>query len=190
MDSMEKEKSRLTVLAGPTAVGKGTLVHRLLELYPEIFLSISATTRPPRPGEVDGEHYHFLTRERFQELIDQDAFLEWANVHGLNNYGTLRAPIEEALAQGRPAILEIDLAGVRQVRQKMPDARYIFITPPSWDELVARLRGRGSESEEEMETRLKTAKVELEAASEFDYVVVNDEVERTVHELATIMGLA
>mgnify|MGYP002735217827 CR=1 FL=1 len=184
------ERARLTVIAGPTAVGKGTVVGRLLERHPEIYLSVSATTRNPRPGEVDGQHYHFLTRERFQQLVDEDQFLEWATVHGLNNYGTLRAPIEKALEEGRPAVLEIDLAGVRQVREKMPDARYIFITPPSWDELVARLRGRGSESEEEMARRLETARVEMDAAKEFDHIVVNDEVERTVDELATLMDLA
>ncbi|MDI9587575.1 MAG: guanylate kinase [Gleimia sp.] len=186
----KNDRARLTVVAGPTAVGKGTVVGRLLEKYPDIYLSVSATTRPPRPGEVDGKHYHFLTREDFQRLIDEDQLLEWATVHGLNNYGTLRAPIEKALAEGRPALLEIDLAGVRQVRQKMPEARYIFIAPPSWDELVSRLRGRGSESEEEMARRLETARVELEAASEFDHIVVNDEVERTVAELASLMDLA
>lgn len=189
MDAMN-DKPRLTVLAGPTAVGKGTVVARLLERYPEVFLSVSATTRAARPGEVDGKHYHFLSPQRFQELIDEDAFLEWAEVHGMNNYGTLRAPIEEALAEGRPALLEIDLAGVRQVREQMPEARFVFLTPPSWEELVSRLRGRGSETEEEMERRLQTARVELEAAPEFDHIVQNDEVETTVDELAKLMGLA
>ncbi|MDO5048355.1 MAG: guanylate kinase [Actinomycetaceae bacterium] len=183
-------RQRLTVVAGPTAVGKGTVVSRLLERYPQIYLSVSATTRSPRPGEIDGQHYHFMSPERFQELIDKDQLLEWATVHGVHNYGTPREPIERALAEGRPALLEIDLAGVRLVKQKMPDARFIFIEPPSWDELVSRLRGRGSETEEEMARRLETARVELKAAGEFDHVLINDEVERTVDELASLMGLS
>lgn len=181
---------RLTVIAGPTAVGKGTVVRALLEKYPHVYLSVSATTRAPREGEVDGQDYHFLTHEQFGAAIARDEFLEWATVHKVNKYGTLKAPIEAQLAQGIPAILEIDLAGVRQVRQQMPDARFVFIAPPSWEELVNRLRGRGTESEEEMARRLDTAKQELAAQDEFDHVVVNDEVDRTVSELAELLELA
>lgn len=188
MDAMNHQ--HLTVLLGPSAVGKGTVVARLLELHPQIFLSISATTRDPRPGEVDGEHYRFLSRERFLELVAEDAFLEWAEVHGMNYYGTLKAPIEEAIAAGRPALLEIDLAGARQVREQMPDAQFIFLAPPSWEELEARLRGRGSETEEQMARRLETARVEMDAASEFDHIVVNDEVDHTARKLASLMGIA
>lgn len=188
MDAMNHQ--HLTVLLGPSAVGKGTVVARLLELHPQIFLSISATTRDPRPGEVDGEHYRFLSRERFLELVAKDAFLEWAEVHGMNYYGTLKAPIEEAIAAGRPALLEIDLAGARQVREQMPDAQFIFLAPPSWEELEARLRGRGSETEEQMARRLETARVEMAAAAEFDHIVVNDEVDHTARKLASLMGLA
>lgn len=181
---------RLTVIAGPTAVGKGTVVRALLEKYPHVYLSVSATTRAPREGEVDGQDYHFLTHEQFDAAIARDEFLEWATVHKVNKYGTLKSPIEAQLAQGIPAILEIDLAGVRQVRQQMPDARFVFIAPPSWEELVNRLRGRGTESEEEMARRLDTAKQELAAQDEFDHVVVNDEVDRTVSELAELLELA
>lgn len=188
MEAMNHQ--RLTVLLGPSAVGKGTVVARLMELHPQIFLSISATTRDPRPGEVDGQHYHFLSRERFLQLVNEGAFLEWAEVHGMNYYGTLKAPIEEALSKGRPALLEIDLAGARQVRKQVPDAQFIFLAPPSWEELESRLRGRGSETEEQMARRLETARVEIDAANEFDHIVVNDEVDHTAAKLACLMGLA
>lgn len=181
---------RLTVIAGPTAVGKGTVVRALIEKYPHVYLSVSATTRAPREGEENGVHYHFLTHEEFDAGIERGDFLEWATVHKVNKYGTLKAPIETQLAQGNPAILEIDLSGVRQVRQQMPDARFVFIAPPSWEELVSRLRGRGTESEEEMARRLETAKIELAAADEFDVTIINDEVERTVSELAELLELA
>lgn len=183
-------KPRLTVIAGPTAVGKGTVVRALLEKYPHVYLSVSATTRAPREGEENGVHYHFLTHEEFDAGIERGDFLEWATVHKINKYGTLKAPIEEQLALGNPAILEIDLAGVRQVREQKPDARFVFIAPPTWEELVNRLRGRGTESEEEMARRLETAKIELAAADEFDVTIINDEVERTVSELAELMELA
>ncbi|EEH63375.1 guanylate kinase [Gleimia coleocanis DSM 15436] len=186
----ETQKPRLTVIAGPTAVGKGTVVRALLEKYPHVYLSVSATTRSPREGEVNGVHYHFLTHEEFDAAIERNEFLEWATVHKVNKYGTLKAPIEVALAEGKPAILEIDLAGVRQVKEHMPDARFVFIAPPSWDELVNRLRGRGTESEEEMARRLQTARTELDAQAEFDHVVINDEVDRTVSELAELLELA
>ncbi|MCS4484365.1 guanylate kinase [Gleimia sp. 6138-11-ORH1] len=187
--SVEK-KPRLAVIAGPTAVGKGTVVRALLEKYPHVYLSVSATTRAPREGEIDGQDYHFLSHEDFEGAIARDEFLEWATVHKVNKYGTLKAPIEAQLAQGVPAILEIDLAGVRQVRQQMPDALFIFIAPPSWEELVKRLQGRGTESAEEMTRRLETAKLELAAKDEFDHIVVNDEVDRTVSELAELLELA
>ncbi|MDO5729123.1 MAG: guanylate kinase [Actinomycetaceae bacterium] len=179
----------LTVIAGPTAVGKGTVVRELIQRYPSVYLSVSATTRPPRPGEIDGIHYHFVSEEEFSRRAAAGEFLEWALVHGKYRYGTLRQPIEEALADHRPAILEIDLDGVRQVKNTMPDAQFIFVAPPSWDELVARLVGRGTEGPEERERRLRTARTEMAAADEFDLIVVNDEVNRTVGELATLMRL-
>ncbi len=180
---------RLTVLAGPTAVGKGTVVQALKKRHPELVVSVSATTRAPRPGEVDGVHYRFLSEERFDELIAGGGMLEWATVHGLHRYGTPRGPVEEALAEGRHVLLEIDLDGARQVRRAMPEALFVFLAPPSWDALVERLVGRGTESPEERERRLETARVELAAESEFDVTVTNDEVEETVAELARVMGL-
>lgn len=182
-------KSRLTVLAGPTAVGKGTVSAEIRRRYPDIWLSISATTRAPRPGEISGVHYHFLTPERFAEMVAGGEFLEYAVVHGRNYYGTPRGPVDEALDQGRPALLEIDLQGARQVRQTMPEARFVFLAPPTWDDLVARLRGRGTESEEEQQRRLTTARIEMAAQSEFDHVVVNDVVERATAELADLIHL-
>lgn len=179
----------LTVIAGPTAVGKGTIVRELTGRYPQVYLSVSATTRKPRPGEVDGVHYHFVSDEEFTRRVQDGEFLEWALVHGQNRYGTLRQPIDEALAEHRPAILEIDLDGARQVKKTMPQAQFIFMAPPSWDELVARLVGRGTETAAERERRLRTAKLEMAAADEFDLVIVNDEVNRTVQELATHMHL-
>mgnify|MGYP002653734833 FL=1 len=151
-------------------------------------LSVSATTRPPRPGEVDGEHYFFVDDAAFDELIRSGALLEHATVHNAYRYGTPRAPIEQALADGRTVLLEIDLQGARQVRAAAPDATLVFLTPPSWDELVQRLVGRGTEDAEERARRLKTAKVELAAQGEFDYRVVNDDVARAAAEIARLAG--
>lgn len=179
--------TRLTVLAGPTAVGKGTIAAYVREHLPEVWLSVSATTRPPRPGEVDGEHYHFVSEEAFDDLIADDALLEWATVHGRARYGTPRRPVEDALTQGRLALLEIDLQGARQVRRSMPEALFVFLAPPSWDELVRRLVGRGTEGSAERERRLATARTELAAASEFDVTIVNDDVQRAAEELVSLM---
>lgn len=182
-------RARLTVLSGPTAVGKGTVSAAIRARYPQIWLSVSATTRAPRPGEVDGVHYRFVSEEEFSSLIDSGQMLEWAVVHGRNKYGTPRGPVEEMVAEGRPVLLEIDLAGARQVRESMPDARFVFLAPPDWDTLVERLVGRGTESAEERERRLETARVELAAESEFDVTIVNDTVERASDELARLLGV-
>ncbi|GGB94299.1 guanylate kinase [Cellulomonas carbonis] len=184
------EGARLTVLAGPTAVGKGTVSADVRARYPEVWLSVSATTRPPRPGEVDGVHYLFVDDATFDRMVAEGEFLEWAVVHGRNRYGTPRAAVVERLRAGEPALLEIDLAGARQVRAAMPEARFVFLAPPSWDELVRRLVGRGTEDEEERERRLATARVELAAEPEFDHTIVNDDVRRATDELVTVMGLA
>jgi guanylate kinase len=170
--------NRLTVLAGPTAVGKGTLTAWLRQHHPEIWISVSVTTRARRPGEVDGVHYHFVTDEEFDRLVADEDLLEWAVVHQRARYGTPRAPVLDALADGRQALLEIDLQGARQVRDRMPEARFVFLAPPSWDELVRRLVGRGTEGEAERERRLATARAELAAETEFDATVVN----RTIHD--------
>jgi guanylate kinase len=154
-----------------------------------VWLSVSATTRSPRPGEIDGVHYHFVGPDGFAQMVEDGELLEWAVVHGRNSYGTPRTPVEERLAAGVPAILEIDLQGARQVRGTMPDARFVFLAPPSWEELERRLVGRGTEGPEERERRLATAKVELAAESEFDHVIVNDDVRRATDELMTVMGL-
>ena len=185
---MSAGPARLTVLAGPTAVGKGTVSADVRHRYPWVWLSVSATTRPPRPGEVDGVHYLFVSPERFDAMVADGQLLEWAVVHGVHRYGTPRGPVEEHLAAGVPVLLEIDLQGARQVRATMPDARFVFLAPPSWDELVRRLVGRGTESEEERERRLATATVELAAEPEFDHVVVNDDVTRATDELLDLMG--
>jgi len=181
--------ARLTVLAGPTAVGKGTVSVDIRERYPEVWLSVSATTRAPRPGEVDGVHYHFVSSAEFDQMIAGGELLEWAVVHGQNRYGTPRVPVEEHLAAGAPALLEIDLQGARQVRQSMPAALFVFLAPPSWQELERRLVGRGTEDAEERERRLSTARVELAAEPEFDVVIVNDDVQRATDELVGLMGL-
>ena len=179
--------SRLTVLAGPTAVGKGTVVRALREREPDIWISISATTRPPRPGEIDGVHYFFVTPTRFDDMIAGGELLEWATVHGVHRYGTPREPVESRLAAGVPVLLEIDLQGARQVRQTMPDALFVFLAPPSWEELVSRLVGRGTESAAERERRLQTARDELAAESEFDEVIVNDTVEAAAAQLERLI---
>lgn len=177
----------LTVIAGPTAVGKGTVVSYIKEHYPNVHISVSATTREPRPGEVDGINYFFLSHSKFDELIQSGEMLEYAVVHGSNKYGTPRKPVEEALAKGLLVILEIDIQGARQVKQAMPSAKTIFIAPPSWDELIRRLTSRGTESAEEQAIRLNTARLELAAQSEFDHVVINDEVARCAGEVVELV---
>ncbi|MCA0179642.1 MAG: guanylate kinase [Actinobacteria bacterium] len=178
---------RLTVLAGPTAVGKGSVSAYIREHVPSVWLSVSATTRPPRPGEVDGVHYHFVDDAQFERLLAEGELLEWAVVHGRAKYGTPRGPVLAAIAEGRSPLLEIDLQGARQVRESMPEALFVFLAPPSWEELVRRLVGRGTESEGERERRLDTARVELAAVREFDVVIVNDDVERAARELVSLM---
>ena len=180
-------RSRLTVLAGPTAVGKGTVAAYVREHHPEVWLSVSATTRRPRPGEVEGVHYHFVDDEEFDRMAREGELLEWAVVHGRAKYGTPRRPVEAALAAGRPALLEIDLQGARQVRATMPEALFVFLAPPTWDELVRRLVGRGTEDEAERTRRLETAKVEMAAEDEFDVTIVNDDVRRAAEELVSLM---
>lgn len=157
--------------------------------YPSVWLSISATTRPARPGEIDGVHYLFVSEREFDALVERGELLEWAVVHGRYRYGTPRAPVEEHLAAGHPVLLEIDLAGARQVRASMPGARFVFLAPPTWDELVRRLVGRGTERRAERERRLTTARDELASQTEFDHVIVNDDVRRATDELAVLMGV-
>jgi len=179
-------RSRLLVLAGPTAVGKGTVAARIRVDHPEIMLSVSATTRAPRPGEIDGVHYFFVDDAEFDRMIAAQELLEHATVHNRHRYGTPRGPVEVALAEGRTVLLEIDLQGARQVRAADPSAALVFLLPPSWDELVNRLVGRGTEGDEERARRLKTARVELAAQHEFDFRVVNDDVASAAAEVAAL----
>ncbi len=180
-------RSRLVVLAGPTAVGKGTVAADIRARHPEVWISVSATTRPPRPGEVDGVHYWFVSDAVFDRMIGAGELLEWAVVHQAARYGTPRRPVDTMLAAGRPALLEIDLQGARQVRETMPEALFVFLKPPSWDELVRRLTGRGTETAEEQARRLETALEELAAEEEFDATVVNHEVHAAAEELVALM---
>jgi guanylate kinase len=182
-----RQRSRLTVLAGPTAVGKGSVAADIRKNHPEVWISVSVTTRKPRPGEVHGRHYWFVSDEEFDALVADDQLLEWAVVHQAARYGTPRLPVEDALAQGRPALLEIDLQGARQVRTTMPEALFVFLKPPSWEELVRRLVGRGTEDEEERARRLQTALEELAAEAEFDVAIVNTEIHRAAEELVALM---
>ena len=173
------------MLSGPSGVGKSTVVKALRAEHPEVWLSVSATTRFPRPGEVDRVHYRFVSRERFQELVDEGGLLEWAEFAG-NLYGTPRQPVLDHLADGRPVILEIDLQGARQVRQAMPGATLVFLAPPSWDELVSRLTGRGTEPADVVERRLAVARDELAAEPEFDVTLVNTSVPEVVAQLVAL----
>lgn len=180
---------KLIVVAGPTAVGKGTVVARIRELHPEVRFSVSATTRQPRPGEIDGVHYYFVTDGEFDNLVASDQMLEWAVVHGQNRYGTPRKPIDEALRAGESIILEIDIQGARQVKVAMPEAVLVFLLPPTWEELVRRLTTRGTESAEEQARRLETAKVEFEAQYEFDVTIVNDDVDTAAEAVVSLMSI-
>jgi len=178
----------VVVLSGPSAVGKSTVVRCLRERVPDLHFSVSATTRAPRPGEVDGVDYHFVSPERFQQLIDQGALLEWAEIHGgLHRSGTLADPVRAAAAAGHPVLIEVDLAGARSVKKAMPEAITVFLAPPSWADLEARLVGRGTETPEAMQRRLQTAQVELAAQDDFDEVVVNRRLESACAELVSLL---
>lgn len=180
---------RLTVLTGPSGVGKGTLVKLLLERHPEIWLSVSATTRAPRQGEQEGVSYFFLSREAFEKRVAGGGLLEWAEFAG-NLYGTPRQPVEERLGEGRPVLLEIELEGARQVRQSFPAGFQVFLEPPSFEELERRIRGRGTDSEAAIQKRLERARVELAAAPEFDARLVNGELDTALADLERLMGLS
>jgi guanylate kinase len=178
--------AKVFVITGPSGVGKGTLIEQLLERVPELELSVSATTREPRPGEVDGRNYHFLTSEEFERRVEAGDFLEHATYSG-NRYGTLREEVERRLAEGRSVVLEIEVQGARQVRAAMPEAVLIFIAPPDAAALRERLEGRGTDSGEAIDRRLRTAEIELEAQAEFPHVIVNDEVQDSASELEKLV---
>ena len=180
--------TRVVVLSGPSAVGKSTVVRCLRDRLPDLHFSTSVTTRIPRPGEVDGVDYSFVTDDQFQQLIDQGALLEWAEVHGgLHRSGTPAAPVRAGVAAGQPVLIEVDLAGARAVKQAMPEATTVFLAPPSWEALEARLSGRGTESPEVMARRMQTASAELAAQGDFDKVVVNSQLESACAELVSLL---
>nr|WP_197381416.1 guanylate kinase [Mycolicibacterium mengxianglii] len=182
-------RGRVVVLSGPSAVGKSTVVRCLRERLPDLHFSVSATTRSPRPGEVDGVDYHFVTAEKFQQLIDQGELLEWADIHGgLHRSGTPAQPVLAALAAGHPVLIEVDLAGARSVKSTLPEAVTVFLAPPSWADLEKRLVGRGTESPEVMRRRLDTARAELAAQNDFDVIVVNRQLEAACAELVSLLA--
>jgi guanylate kinase len=181
--------ARLVVISGPGGVGKGTVVQALLRHDPALALSVSATTRSPRPGEVDGVHYHFLADSDFDRVLAEDGFLEWASFAG-NRYGTPWASVQDALAQGRTILLEIEIQGALQVRQRYPDAILIFLAPPSDDTLLERLHRRGTDDPERIHQRMTLARWELAQAALFDHVVVNDHLDAAVGEIGRILGLS
>ena len=179
---------RLTVLSGPSGVGKGSVIAVVRRRHPHVWLSVSVTTRTPRPGEVDGVQYHFVSREEFDRMVGAGELLEHADYAG-NSYGTPRRPVEEQLARGVPALLEIELQGARQVRAAMPQAQLVFLAPPSFDELARRLTGRGTEDPERVRRRLDLARIEMAAEDEFDVVVVNDDLERAADRLVALLEI-
>lgn len=194
MTEHTEHTNRLVVLAGPTAVGKGTVEKKLFEDHPDIWLSVSATTRDPRPGEVDGVNYFFMTPDEFAAKEAEGEFLETAIVHGVHHYGTPSTPVFEHLRAGVPSMLEIDVQGVHAVRARAAELGlepiFVFLAPPSFEELEARLKGRGTETEEQQQRRLQTARHELELQDEFDVVIVNDEVDRAAAELWSVFEKA
>ncbi|MDJ0350376.1 guanylate kinase [Cryobacterium sp. PH29-G1] len=181
--------SKLIVLAGPTAVGKGTVAGYIRENYPDVLLSVSATTRAPRPGETEGISYYFVSDDEFDRMVEAGELLEWAKVHNAYRYGTPRSPVDAAISAGNSVLLEIDLQGARAVRRAMPEARLVFLLPPTWDELVRRLIGRGTEDAAEQARRLETAKLELAAQGEFDYRVINHDVAEAAREVVDLMEI-
>jgi guanylate kinase len=187
-EPMTSADARVVVLSGPSAVGKSTVVRCLRQRVPDLHFSVSVTTRAPRPGEVDGVDYSFVSAERFQQLIEDGALLEWAEIHGgLHRSGTPAQPIRDATAAGHPVLIEVDLAGARAVKKAMPEAITVFLAPPSWEALESRLAGRGTETPEVMARRLATAQAELAAQDGFDTVVVNSRLESACTELISLL---
>ncbi|EON34437.1 guanylate kinase [Gordonia terrae C-6] len=183
-----RTRGRLIVLVGPSAVGKSTVVAKVCAAVPDVYFSVSATTRDPRPGEVDGRDYHFVSAGEFDRMIDADELLEWAEIHGgLQRSGTPIAPVLAALEAGKPVLVEVDLVGARNVVARLPEAVTVFLAPPSWDELVSRLTGRATETPEAIERRLATARTEMAAQDEFDHVIVNSEVDRAADQLVSLL---
>lgn len=181
-------EGRVVVLAGPSAVGKSTVVAKLRNNVPQLFFSVSMTTRDPRPGEVDGQDYIYVTRDDFREAIDAGQMLEWAEIHGgLQLSGTPRQPVEAAITDGRPVLIEVDLEGARNIKNLLPESELVFLAPPSWEVLVDRLTGRGTESQDVIDRRLETARVEMAAQDEFDTVVVNDDLNSAVDAISDIL---
>ena len=181
-------RATVLVLSGPSAVGKSTVVRCLRERVPALYFSVSVTPRAPRPGEIDGVDYTFVTAAQFQQLIDDGALLEWADIHGgLHRSGTPAAPVRAATAAGRPVLIEVDLAGARAVKKALPEATSVFLAPPSWEVLESRLTGRGTETPEVIARRLETAKAELAAQGDFDRVVVNSQLESACAELVSLL---
>ncbi|CAJ1504994.1 guanylate kinase [[Mycobacterium] holstebronense] len=179
---------RVVVLSGPSAVGKSSVVRCLREQVPDLYFSVSATTRAPRPGEVDGIDYRFVSPAEFDRLVEKNELLEWADIHGgLQRSGTPAAPVVEATRSGRPVLIEVDLAGARAIKKALPEAVTVFLAPPDWETLQARLAGRGTESAEVMERRLATARTELAAQGDFDAIVVNSRLETACSELVSLL---
>lgn len=187
-DATRPERARLTVLSGPSGVGKDSVIERIRARAPWVWLSVSVTTRPRRPNEIEGVHYFFASRDEFERLIESGQLLEWAEFAG-NLYGTPRGPVEAHLAEGMPVLLKIDLQGARQVRRAMPEARLVFLAPPSWEELQRRLIGRGTDDPETIRHRLEHALEELAAEPEFDVTIVNHHVEQAAEELLGLLDL-
>lgn len=181
-----RRTGNLFIVSGPSGAGKGTLVRALLDRVPDLWLSISATTRPPRPGELEGVHYFFLTRKEFERKIETGGLLEWAEVHG-NRYGTPREVVERKIAEGRQVVLEIDPQGAQQVKERLPESILIFVKAPTLEDLRERLKGRGSETPEQIETRMARAIEEMELAGMYDFVITNDDVSRATDELVHII---
>jgi guanylate kinase len=177
---------KLIVLTGPSGVGKGTLMRSLLQRHPQLYYSVSVTTRSPRPGEINGENYHFISRSKFEQLVAQGEFLEWAEFAG-NYYGTPREAVLTQIQSGKLVVLEIELKGARQIRASFPNALSIFILPPSFDELEKRIRGRGQDSQEAIARRLVRAKAEIEAADEFDIQIVNDDFDTALRAIEAVL---